>query len=318
MRIDDQSLSNVCFLGHPTKIILEGMTDDDLNDIMHWGGNGFFVHLFSECRQVYFTYLVTAKHVVDGLKAHNVFVRVNRVGGGMVLAALRGYDAWVFHPDTPQEVDVAVMPYLPPISLLDIKAMDPAAWFVTRDVIKNRDIGAGDAVYVIGLFSKMAGREKNIPIVRTGFIASMPDEKIPRIRIGKWRGAAEGYLIESRSISGWSGSPIFVRPTLHVPFRAENEPDPMAFYGVSGKPYLLGLVHGHWDIEPGTENDVHIKAPHPNDEQEQANIGLTVVVPAHKILEVLYHPKLIEMRRTQTEDALRDDGTVPDSEPSAQ
>jgi len=233
----------------------------------------------------------------------------------VVLAALRGYDEWVFHPQTPDEVDVAVMPYLPPIKVLDIKAIDPTDWFISQDVIKRRDVGLGDAVYVVGLFSKMVGRTKNIPIVRTGFIASMPDEKVPNIKIGNWRGPAEAYLIESRSIHGWSGSPIFVRPTLHVPFRMDGEQDQMAFYGMSGKPYLLGLVNGHWELPPGTENDVHIKSPHPNDEREQVNMGLTVVIPAHKILEVLCHPKLVEMRAQAVEEAFRDEGTVQDFEP---
>jgi hypothetical protein len=235
----------------------------------------------------------------------------------MVLAALRGYDEWIFHPETPDEVDVAVMPYLPPISKLDIKAMEPERWFLTRDIIEKRDVGLGDTIFAVGLFSKMAGRAKNTPIVRTGFIASMPDERVPNVKIGSWKGDAEVYLIESRSIGGWSGSPVFVRPTLHVPFRPDNDTEVFRFYGMSGKPYLLGLVNGHWEIPPGTENDVHLKARDPN-LQHQANIGLTVVIPAHKILEVLYHPKLIEMRRQGAEEAFRDLGTVQDGEPSAE
>ena len=66
----------------------------------------------------------------------------------------------------------------------------------------------------------MTGRDRNFPIVRTGHIAMMPDEKIPKVKIGDWEGNADAYLIESRSIGGWSGSPVFVRGTYYVPFSA--------------------------------------------------------------------------------------------------
>ena len=80
---------------------------------------------------------------------------------------------------------------------------------------------------------------------------------------------------------------------LTLPYRIEGESEQMSFYGTSGKPFLLGLIHGHWEIPPRTANDTQIKSPHPNDEQWQANVGLTVAIPAHKILEVLHHPKLV-------------------------
>jgi hypothetical protein len=84
-------------------------------------------------------------------------------------------------------------------------------------------------------------------------------------------------LIEARSIGGLSGSPAFVFETVPV--------------GI-GTFYLLGLMHGHWDIPPQMKNDFKI-----NPELfGRVNMGIAIVVPAKKILEVLNHPQLVTQR----------------------
>ena len=99
--------------------------------------------------------------------------------------------------------------YLPPYDVADFRLMQSHEWLLTDEIIKTRNIGPGDNVYAVGLFSLAIGRERNIPIVRTGHIAIMSKEKIPGIRIGDWRGEAEVYVVEARSIGGLSGSPVF-------------------------------------------------------------------------------------------------------------
>ena len=63
--------------------------------------------------------------------------------------------------------------------------------------------------------------------------------------------------------------------------------------------YLLGLMHGHWDIPPeGRDDGVS------EDHQEalgKVNMGIAVVVPAKKILQVLNHPGLVEIRKREEE-----------------
>jgi len=92
----------------------------------------------------------------------------------------------------------------------------------------------------------------------------------------------EAYLIESRSIGGLSGSPAFVRQT--VP-------------GGMGSFYLLGLMHGHWDIPPEQKNDLLMSG----DYFGRVNMGIAIVITAKKILEVLYHPELVERRQKSDE-----------------
>ncbi len=75
--------------------------------------------------------------------------------------------------------------------------------FATDEIIKDQNIGLGDEVFITGLFGYVAGSQKNIPIVRVGNIAMMPDEKVPTE--GE---PMEAYLIEARSMGGLSGSPV--------------------------------------------------------------------------------------------------------------
>jgi hypothetical protein len=113
-----------------------------------------------------------------------------------------------------------------------------------------------------------------------GNIAMMPDEVIPTEL-----GDMEAYLVEARSIGGLSGSPAFVRKT--VPF------------GI-GSFYLLGLMHGHWDLPAKSKNDLLMN----DDLLGKVNMGIAIVVPAKKILEVLNHPELVKMREQQEKDVL--------------
>jgi hypothetical protein len=77
--------------------------------------------------------------------------------------------------------------------------------FADTETIAHHDLGVGDEVFITGLFTKVTETTKNIPIVRTGTVAMMPGEEIP---FGN--NLIEAYLIESRSIGGLSGSPVFV------------------------------------------------------------------------------------------------------------
>ena len=126
-----------------------------------------------------------------------------------------------------------------------------------------------------GLFAHLGGSTRNLPIVRLGNIAMMPDEPVPTKT-----GMMEAYLIEARSIGGLSGSPAFVRKIVQG----------------RGKLYLLGLMHGHWDIPPENKNDFADM-----DSFGSVNMGIAIVVPAKKILEVLNQPELVELRRKENE-----------------
>ena len=153
---------------------------------------------------------------------------------------------------------------------------DHMAWpldlIVTPEVIKQQEIGVGNEVFLVGLFSQHHGERRNIPIVRVGNIAAMPEEKVFTTKSG----AIDAYLIEARSIGGISGSPVFV---VSSPIRASGDTAMFRLPAV----YLPGLVHGHWDAS-SSELDEAIED---STSRTQVNMGIAIVVPCDKIVETL-------------------------------
>jgi hypothetical protein len=189
------------------------------------------------------------------------------------------------HPSDPT-VDVAVIPCLLD-SQSDVISVSTNKSFVTKELMAEKKIGVGDEVFTIGLFTPAVGSQRNMPIVRYGNLAMVPDEPIQVDN-----GFAEVYLIESRSIPGLSGSPAFVRQTLAVDFGNDSHGIQRSQLGSSSENLLLGLVRSHWDIR---ESDLN-KPSFIHDRQRGVNLGIAIVVPAYKILEVINNPKLVALR----------------------
>ena len=61
----------------------------------------------------------------------------------------------------------------------------PMQTFATEEIIKKEGIAAGDDVFMVGLFTFLHGKKRNIPIMRSGMIACMPDELLQDEKI--WR-----------------------------------------------------------------------------------------------------------------------------------
>ena len=201
-----------------------------------------------------FLYAVTAAHVIDGAQRDggdlNVHLRVNLRTGGVTWLSSLVLD-WRFHP-TKAGVDVAVLP-LPPAVLAAADLLSvPMTMAATPEVLAARGLSHGDEVFYTGLFTKHVPATRNIPIVRIGNIAALPEEPIT------WRRERAGgpelvtmdppYLVETRSIGGLSGSPVFVN------FSGVRTQGRSVSMVAGPQPfYLLGLMHGHWDIAPSRE-----------------------------------------------------------------
>lgn len=251
------------------------------------GGTGFivFIEVFEGNGVLY---LVTAKHCIDAIKGEScdgkVYVRANTQTFGAQFFEVT-LDPWRFHP-TDERVDVAVMPIKFERPHIDHRAVPDAA-FVTDEIIRKEQISPGDEIFMIGLFKEHGGQNRNIPIVRVGNIAAMPEEPV-----ATRRGAMDAYLVECRSIKGLSGSPVFV----HIDELSRLPPQHMII-GVSEKRisfhYLLGLMHGHWDTEDAAIVE--------DSSGRSVNVGIAIVVPAAKIREVLDHPDFVRSRNSELE-----------------
>jgi hypothetical protein len=224
-----------------------------------------------------FPHAITAKHVAEHVDAGPFFFGVNFKDDQA--GWLRSDIKWWYHPTDPN-LDVAVT-VMAASDRTDMEYV-PEAIFATEEIIKRYNIGLGDEISVVGLFSNFVGTSKHFPMVRTGNIAMMPTDKVPMED-----GPMEVYLAEGRSIGGLSGSPVFVRPTTRI-VGLGNEQGPQTVFGVGGF-HFLGLMRGHWDLPLGV-NVGHAEA---------VNMGISIVVPAKKILETLYHPELVALRDEQ-------------------
>ncbi len=223
-------------------------------------------------------YVITAKHVIEAIRKYSVdekvVIRLNEKGAGYI-AYLINCDAWWGHPSD-KSVDVAITGFgwLPTLDHLSY----PIERFATERIVTDRQIGVGQDLFLAGLFVNHYGNDRNIPIIRVGNIAAMPEE-----RVSSRLGDIEAYLIEARSIGGLSGSPVFVmmgNATADQPRINRN----------ASEIYLLGLMHGHF-----LARDFGVDCTADDTTAAAMNMGIAIVVPAKQILEVLDQQKVIDL-----------------------
>ena len=215
-------------------------------------------------------YAVTAKHVLEQIYFKNPLSKlVLTFNGEEKLEEMEiPVEQWSYHPDEAgQNVDVAIarFNYKPPHSDKPIfkNPWSVKCWMSDSLITisgNQRELEAGLEVGLTGLFVHHKGTSKNIPIVRVGNIAAMPQKDVST-RIG----LITALLVEVRSVGGLSGSPVFT-----------ILPD--------GKVWLLGLVHGHFDQRASDPDSVTEDACL---QEEKINSGIAIVVPADKIRETL-------------------------------
>ena len=223
---------------------------------------GFFVAIANENNTLHWVYAVTAAHCIKRAGS-DIFIKVNSKEGS-ARTIKTNQDQWRIH----ETADVALIGF------------DAEPWMdfkcLKQELFASRsDVGIGDDIFIVGLFSKHAGSTKNIPIARVGNIAALPEEPMKTSD----QGNIDAYLIECRSIGGLSGSPVLVvtGPAYRV---GESE---LAWNFSEIKIRLLGLIHGHWDTA-ASNIDV---ADDASDTLERINTGIAVVSPATAILDIL-------------------------------
>jgi vacuolar-type H+-ATPase subunit F/Vma7 len=168
-------------------------------------------------------------------------------------------------------------------------SMDHIAWGVEGifgkgplDPYSDRSLELGDEILFPGLFHPHKGESRNIPIVRLGNIAALREETV----LNRNGCAMDVYLVESRSIGGLSGSPVFI--DLAVLKRA-HQPIAGAMAAHSeALPFwerfkLIGVIHGHFDWE----DKIPDNATSLRDSKFGINTGIAIVIPSEKILENL-------------------------------
>jgi hypothetical protein len=291
MNVPDVALRNVVFIGW-----IDSRGDEEQ---VTWAGTAFFVSAPAPSgMDLQHVYLVTVKHIADKLPTRDWCIRVNTKDGKSILVRGDASVRWWKHPTQEESVDCAVLPIGPPEDANVDLTYVPLSMFATEQVIEENGIGEGDEVFVIGLFTRLAGNDRNVAIVRTGNVAMIPREPLPAAKIDSYIGPMDAYLMETRSMGGISGSPVFVRETVvlrDLAFTNEGTGKTKQTLALAaGEFYLLGINHGHWNMHPSEHNRYDFRATH--NVSESIALGISIIVPAQKILEILHRPELVGQR----------------------
>lgn len=139
--------------------------------------------------------------------------------------------------------------------------------FVDDAELKSDRVAEGDNIYFIGLLAQFYGTKRNTPVVRRGTLALMTDEDLQTET-----GPQKAFIAELQSWPGNSGSPVFL--TLG------GMRNGSMMLGEDFK--FLGILLG--DFMNKRLFDVAGQHAVIND---ASNIGISYVVPATKIKEIL-------------------------------
>lgn len=253
------------------------------------GGTGFLVCVKFEKNPEYGqVYAVTNQHIVAACRT-NVVLRLNSPKTGVEYVTTAKKD-WMPHPSG--VYDVAVLPIDLPQSSFGTYL--PDEFFIDDQMIQCLNIGPGDDTFMVGRFVGYEGKKRNLSTVRFGNISAMPSDPI---RV-KGRDSGLNLLVECRSISGYSGSPVFVwiDPTRPRPPDWFSPAMPVYNPKYCG-PWLLGIDAGHIQTE--------LEIKHPNQTRKigvaEFVTAMSVVVPVQRLVDTLQVPELIEHRNAEDE-----------------
>ncbi|MEO6050112.1 MAG: serine protease [Pyrinomonadaceae bacterium] len=263
-------------------------TEEQANAGIKAGGTGFFVAVPSEYAPDAFhqIYVVTNVHVSKGERR---VLRINTRAGGIDLVTV---DEWIYKEDGP-DVALAPVDLNPPLHMVEALRFD--SWFLTRDEHVNLEIESGEDVFMAGRFVDYDGVQTNRPSLRFGNI-SMIEAEIKQIT---------GYMgpsvvLDMHSRSGYSGSPVFIYRTGGSIFAKEEI--------IIGGGHLMKLLGIHWGQFPELWelSDGGGKGKQQDEEDSELLIkegryikglsGMTCVIPAWDIYELLFDYRLVEHR----------------------
>jgi hypothetical protein len=282
-------------------------------------GTGFFVVVSIDGFD--FGYLVSAAHLLwperwratsKPCPLGHISIRTSsRVGSPIVDRTTP--DEWFFHED--KRVDICAIPTginnpTGPDGESGIAFLSLPGMALVGEKYEKYGLTFGDEIFIAGAFVGRVGEKKNIPVIRVANIAAMPEEPItfgsPKLR---------AYLIETRSLGGTSGSPIFVSTEPHFPRRPIQSVQTQAHPAPGGlrpkllMPYLLvGMVLGSYSGQYAgdflSEQDTDIQ-PH-------FNAGISVAMTAEDILDfIMNDPKLAKRRDDSIRELEKDSGYHP-------
>ncbi|MBR0842927.1 hypothetical protein JQ607_22220 [Bradyrhizobium liaoningense] len=246
-------------------------------------------------------------------------IRLNTSDGGIQVMDF-SEDDWWFVEGGP---DIAVIPLEFDIEKHKMTAIPLGDFFASRSDVDFGNIGVGEDVFMFGLFVDHGGVERNAPSARFGNISMLPtrDATVPQ-QTGY---LGECFVLDMRSRGGFSGSPVFVYRTFgsdltrtvgqqaRVGFgrdrsRAQIARDfqrgqlDISMEATEGPLFkFLGVHFGqfpeHYDIQSTTKADSTRRHLVREGDFVVGMSGMTVVIPAWELAEVLNIEGLRKIRQ---------------------
>ena len=272
-RVDDQYLDCVIYLYR---------SHEDARVGERVGGSGFLVSLShpSIPGTGGFVYAVTNRHVIEeGFPV----VRINMHNGPPDVVPF-SKASWVL-----SETDDLAIRIMPKMDTQKYKYRSAKySDLLTKEKAEALDIGPGDDVFVVGRFINHEGIEKNAPTYRFGQIAQSPGDKVVYEICGKHH-EQESYLMDIKSIGGYSGSPVWLNEPAYIQRpRAKEKID---------KRWVIGVDWGHilyWQPLYGQN-----RKPIQGGGLVRVNTGIAGVVPAWKLIDLLERDDVKEFREQE-------------------
>jgi hypothetical protein len=270
---------------------------DAANKGVKSGGCGFIVGVKSESDPSFrHLYAVTNAHVVE---SGATVIRFNTTDGDTDTLGLDKGD-WRIHPDGD---DIAVAPIDVPRDVYRMNVIDRE---MCRAVHTINGLGPGDEVFMLGRFIAHDGLQTNKPVARFGNIAmSISDVKSQRGSV------VPAWLVESRSLAGMSGSPVFwFIPKQQEWPRKVPVSDPV-FASFFRGPMLLGIDFGHPPHYDPVVDKTKRAERHPEGWRVQSNSGFMTVAPIERLTAMLDSEEFAIERREIDAIRLHLDGENP-------
>ena len=279
------------------------------SNIGNGGGTGFLLGVDSGDEEKPYLYAVTNAHVLEFLEtmgSTSCTIRINTQDGKTETVDAPLAD-WVKHP---KGDDVAVFLLKPNDNWQYSYVLDEMLLredYVRTDIFEEQrtmetvkideedggterswkevnKIGIGTDTIMVGRFIKHGGTLKNYPVVRRGHIAMLPFEPVKQ---SGCEHEQEGFLVETYSVGGFSGSPVFVQTNVNH-HKAANDGNSNSTAHHEGV-FLLGIDWGHFDF------DGEVVA---SDSQNTLKIpsGMMCVLPSWQLAELINTDAVINGR----------------------
>jgi hypothetical protein len=269
------------------------------------GGSGFLVRVGDPPG---FLYAVTNKHVAWGSHPDppSPVLRVNTWDGGCDAVPLKVGD-WVPHQDHSTdlvvarvEIDPSVFCYFP-LEEHWFAPLPPQPTLEPDAIWLPNLLGPGTETFYVGRYVHHEGLRMNLPTVRFGNLAAMPSEPIAI----RGMDPQVGYLMEARSLGGYSGSPVFAIAKHYMDVQGRVD------FAMATLTRLIGVHCAQLDDrtlvrgKDGQRTGLHILQ----------KTGMMVVIPAEKLRERLYSGGILKRRQEEQEKRERDraEGAAPES-----